>query len=394
MPAEQSLSYLLFILEFNLIAWELARRRGLDPDPRWQGRLDAASTFLANLMQGCDQLPAIGDADDAQVLRLDDRPGANKAQSILASAAAILGRADLKAVSPVWDEKSHWLLGEKGRSDFQALSEVPLEPASRIFPDGGYAVLNSEGANILWDCGPLGYLSTAAHGHADALSFTLAVDGQPILVDPGTFAYQEGGVWRDYFRSTSAHNTIVVDGQDQSEMLGDFLWGRQAKSTITGYSLGGELEWVLGKHNGYRALGISHRRALFFWKPGALVVVDLLDGTGEVTVDQHWHLSEYVDLSINADPIEFRTPSTRVYAISSDDPQLSRKVLSGEKDPIQGWISPCYGVKGPAPVLTCSGIVLLPVRLTFTLFWGDTDLIAAKSITSRSLGRLESNGLL
>jgi len=177
-------------------------------------------------------------------------------------------------------------------------------------------------------------------------------------------------------------------------MLGDFLWGRQAKSTITGYSLGGELEWVLGKHNGYRALGISHRRALFFWKPGALVVVDLLDGTGEVTVDQHWHLSEYVDLSINADPIEFRTPSTRVYAISSDDPQLSRKVLSGEKDPIQGWISPCYGVKGPAPVLTCSGIVQLPVRLTFTLFWGDTDLIAAKSITSRSLGRLGSNGLL
>jgi len=393
-PAEQSLSYLLFILEFNIIAWELARRNGINQDPRWYDRLDAASTFLANLMQGCDQLPAIGDADDAQVLRLDDRPGANKAQSILASAAAILGRSDLKAVSPVWDEKSHWLLGEKGRSDFQALSKVPLEPASRIFPNGGYAVLNSDRANILWDCGPLGYLSTAAHGHADALSFTLAVDGHSILVDPGTYAYQEGGVWRDYFRSTRAHNTIVVNHRDQSEILGDFLWGRRARTQIVRQFLGEDPAWVIGKHDGYQDEGLLHWRALFLWKPGALVVVDLLDGEGEVAIDQLWHLSEEVELDFKPDHIEFRSPATRIYAITGDEPQLSRKVLSGEQDPIQGWISPCYGVRKPAPVLTYSGIVQLPIQLTFTIFWGDIDLNAAQSITSRSLDKLESDVLI
>jgi hypothetical protein len=390
-PTEQSLSYLLFILEFNILAWELARRNGITQDPRWYDRLDVASTFLASLLKNRGKLPAIGDADDAYVLRLDDHPEASRVHSILASAAAILGRADLKEAAPIWDEKSHWLLGDQGERAFQALEHSTTEPTSRIFPDGGYVVLQSERAHVLWDCGPLGYLSTAAHGHADALSFTLAVDGHSILVDPGTYAYQEGGVWRDYFRSTRAHNTIVVNHRDQSEMHGDFLWGRRARTQIARQFLGEDPAWVMGKHDGYQDIGLLHWRALFLWKPGALVVFDLLDGEGEVAIDQLWHLSKEVDPVIKPHHIEFRSPATRICAITSDEPQLARKVLIGEQDPIQGWISPCYGVKKPAPVLTYSGIVQLPIQLTFTFFWGDMDLKEAQSITSRSLDKLESD---
>ena len=74
------------------------------------------------------------------------------------------------------------------------------------------------------DAGPLGYLSIAAHGHADCLAFTLAVAGRAILIDPGTYCYHSEPEWRDYFRGTAAHNTVRVDGCDQSEIGGAFMW--------------------------------------------------------------------------------------------------------------------------------------------------------------------------
>src|SRR5206468_507056 len=63
------------------------------------------------------------------------------------------------------------------------------------------------------DAGPLGYTAIAAHGHADALSFTLSVGGSEFLIDPGTCAYHTQERWRQYFRGTAAHNTLRVDGR-------------------------------------------------------------------------------------------------------------------------------------------------------------------------------------
>ncbi len=83
---------------------------------------------------------------------------------------------------------------------------------------------------LVVDAGPLGYRSIAAHGHADALSFTLSVGGLEFLVDPGTYAYHTQGAWRQYFRGTAAHNTVRVDGQDQSESGGNFMWLRKARA--------------------------------------------------------------------------------------------------------------------------------------------------------------------
>ena len=82
---------------------------------------------------------------------------------------------------------------------------------------------------------PLGYLSIAAHGHADALSFTLSVGGNEILIDPGTFAYHTQKRWREYFRGTSAHNTLRVDGADQSVPGGNFLWTQHSQTRVLSF---------------------------------------------------------------------------------------------------------------------------------------------------------------
>src|SRR5262249_9207637 len=144
------------------------------------------------------------------------------------------GRGDFKARAGRFDDKSRWLLGDAAAEKFAAL-DAASSPAMLEFPDGGYYIIGKDfgapgGGKALVDAGPLGYLSIAAHGHADALAFTLSVGGREILVDPGTYAYHRNRRWRDYFRGTSAHNTLRVDGREQSEPGGDFLWLSHARA--------------------------------------------------------------------------------------------------------------------------------------------------------------------
>ena len=91
---------------------------------------------------------------------------------------------------------------------------------------------------MVFDCGELGFKAIAAHGHADALSFTLRAFGSDVFVDPGTYDYFSYSAWRAYFRSTSAHNTLAVDGRDQSVMLGPFLWGARAQARCIAWEPG------------------------------------------------------------------------------------------------------------------------------------------------------------
>src|ERR1700754_4950041 len=67
-------------------------------------------------------------------------------------------------------------------------------------PNGGLVVLRKGSKRTTMDVGPLGYLSIAAHGHADALAVTLATDGHDLIVDPGTASYYGTSRWRDAHR--------------------------------------------------------------------------------------------------------------------------------------------------------------------------------------------------
>ena len=83
-----------------------------------------------------------------------------------------------------------------------------------------------------FDAAPLGYLSIAAHGHADALSFILHVDGQPVFIDSGTYTYHTEPEWRQYFIGTLAHNTIRINQKDQAVNGGPTLWTKHYKTSI------------------------------------------------------------------------------------------------------------------------------------------------------------------
>ena len=120
----------------------------------------------------------------------------------------------------------------------------------------------SEDGPEIWcrcDGGPHGFLSIAAHAHADALSVEVRHDGVDILADPGTYCYHGEPEWREWFRSTGAHNTIEIGGVSQSESGGPFLWNTQAPTTTLACEVGEQaVQTWSAEHDGYLRLNPAH----------------------------------------------------------------------------------------------------------------------------------------
>jgi uncharacterized heparinase superfamily protein len=143
------------------------------------------------------------------------------------------------------------------------------DPAGACLQSTGYALLRSGDGVLIADCGAPGPDDLPAHVHADALSFELSVGNQRVLVDGGVFDYTAGPL-RDRLRGTASHNTVTVDGQDQSEVWGVFRVGRRARVALLRCS---EVLLVTS-HDGYARLGVRHERR-----------IDAVDGVGWRVLD-------------------------------------------------------------------------------------------------------------
>jgi len=172
--------------------------------------------------------------------------------------------------------------------DYGALAEyarrlaVPVQEgalgAIEALPDSGYVRLQNARAVMICDVAPVGPDYLPGHTHADTLSFELSLDGRRVLVNGGTSTY-EPDPERQRQRGTAAHNTMVIDGQDSSEVWGGFRVARRARPF--GVRWGEEDGRLLleGAHDGYRRLPgcvIHHRRWILY--ADGLTIVDRVEG--------------------------------------------------------------------------------------------------------------------
>jgi len=283
-------------------------------------------------------------------------------RSLLATGAVLFGRGDFKGKAGRFDEKSRWLLGDAASERFRALPAAPVEPARRAFPEGGYYVLGQDfgmpcEVKAVADAGSLGYLSIAAHGHADALAFTLSAGGNEVLVDPGTYAYHDQKRWRDYFRGTSAHNTLRVDGEEQSVPGGNFQWLSHARARCEHFESGVERDVFEGVHDGYRRLNdpVRHRRRIEFDKRSMRTeVTDTLECGEEHFVEVHWHLAESCVARVSGHAVEVSCANVRM-RVECPRELGTPEVVVGRDDPPLGWISRRLGEKKPSPSIVCTG---------------------------------------
>jgi hypothetical protein len=156
--------------------------------------------------------------------------------------------------------------------------EIRAPKKSRWLEPSGYAVMRDDarGDHLIADFGRVCPDYLPAHAHADMFSYELTIGGQPAVVDSGVYEYAEGE-WRTWFRSTAAHNTVGVDGSDQSEMWGSFRVGRRARVLRTIWSETPQSTTIDGTHDGYAP--ILHRRVITaLHEPRLWLVLDHLSG--------------------------------------------------------------------------------------------------------------------
>jgi hypothetical protein len=369
---ESSTHYHEFVLELALLVWLVLRAGGDEPPPPARARLVAMLDFVAEMETFPGGAPEIGDSDNQSTLPFGAE--ASPRQTLLALGAVLCGRGDWKGLTRGLTRPAAVLLGAEGRAEYEALARARTAPTSRVYSEAGCAILrDATGNRAVWfDCGELGYLSTAAHAHADCLSIALGAFGQPMLVDPGTYTYHSEPAFRDFFRSTAAHNTVRVDGEEQSEMRGAFLWGRRAHGKLIEWATHPAIDLVTGEHDGFSHLPspVIHRRTIVFVKPDYLWVMDALAGEGEHGIEQFLHLGEAAVSHGGPGPgdVLASAPSGATLSVLVlGDPRPEVTLLSGCDRPLQGWVSPAFGQRRPGIVWRRVGFRPLPAVLHLLL---------------------------
>jgi hypothetical protein len=177
----------------------------------------------------------------------------------------------------------------------------------------------------------------------------LSVGGEEVLVDPGTYAYHTEPEWRRYFRSTRAHNTVLVDERDQSIQTGNFMWSRHAVARCLYFGEQGTVQRFLGEHDGYCALreSLEHQREILYDPMQRLFTIkDILEGQGTHEVCQHWHFAETLSPIVVDDEIHVETERHRIRLVPQTMPAHVQFHRGGTAEE-GGWISRGFGRKEP-----------------------------------------------
>jgi hypothetical protein len=355
---EQAVSYQQFVLDMMLLPLLAGRAAGEHFSPAYTSRMEAMLDFLASIMDCRGNVPMFGDADDGYLVRLCSFKKFNPYRSLLATGALLFRRCDFRHKAGRLDDKTRWLLGEPADDQWAALDRPQTRlPPRQQFAEGGYYVLGAEfetpkEIRIVADAGPLGYKSIAAHGHADALSFTLSAAGRELLVDPGTYAYHTQQRWRNYFRGTAAHNTLRIDGLDQSEPGGNFMWLRKARAGCSLWLSSAQKDTFEGWHDGYMRLPdpVKHRRLIELDKLARRVLVeDTLEMEEAHDVELFFHFSEHCQ--VVRDEGGYVASHGSISIQLSLPPDGEAQLYAGSVSPIAGWISRSFDRRVPTPTL-------------------------------------------
>ncbi|MEK7830042.1 MAG: alginate lyase family protein, partial [Acidobacteriota bacterium] len=330
--SELSSDYHHLALRNFLYAIELARMNQIELPDELHSQVRRALEFALYIHKPDGKIPALSDGDTASYLSL------------------------LRQGHELYGDETMLYAATQGRQG--------RAPAfrSRGFASGGYYILRSgwgetepfaDERYLIFDCGPLG---AGNHGHFDLLSFEAAAFGQSLVVDPSRYTYHEPASadstetnWRVMFRSTAAHNTVVVDCKNQTryefhkrkfKIKGDAP-AHELKSFITRK----DFDYLHGvaRSNEYAAV---HERRIAFIASEYWVISDLLLSDEEHDYDLLFHLSDkaFGKISVESRNGTLLVDSPNLVIAQSHDANITASIGDG-------YVSPSYGIKHPAPVV-------------------------------------------
>jgi hypothetical protein len=386
---EQSTFYHRYAIEFFLCAAILAERNSCPFPSEYLQGLEQMLEFLLHTSAPSGSHPSLGDSDGGRLIPFG-RFNAEDHRPLLSTAAVFFRRPEFRRGLDAMHEQTLWLLGAAAGDIFDSLEPGPAEQPSRTFSDAGLITMRSDWSErakfLLFDAGPQG-MRASGHGHADSLSLVCSANGVDWCVDPGTYVYSSSRPWRDYFRSTAAHNTIVVDGQDQAVMVDWFKWRELPRVNRERSFSRGILDYAVGAHTGYSRLKkpVIHRRRILFARPDYWIVSDELSGEGHHKFETFFHFGPGIDVE-RTDQGWIAHKNKERFLLVPLSADLNCKVVKGEKSPIQGWYSADYGHREPASVLVGEICAAPPLELHWLLFPLTHDFPIFRELKGRQKG--------
>ena len=370
---EQSLYYHVYALDFFLHARLLAARNEIAIPAAY----DEVVQRMLNVVEALAQTgiaEGFGDDDGGRLFN----PRRNRAEHTtdpLALGALAYGRGDFAAARLT--EESIWLFGERARSKF-ATPKRQDAPRSTCFQNGGlYVIAGSDprSQNMVIDAGPQG-VGRSGHGHADALSLHLTMNGARWLVDSGSGVYiSSNTAERDAFRGTAAHNAMRVDGMDQAVPDEPFSWTNIPVTRVENWVTGKTFVYFSGSHNGYERLEdpVTHRRSILQVDDdrGIWMVRDVALGAAEHELELNWHFAS--DLLVQK--VVQKVGASSVMAFRAGGEESGLRLVMPEQTGwstsiFEGRISPAYGRYETAPIVRCAARMKLPAEIATALVAG------------------------
>jgi len=302
---EGAIYYHHYTLEYILTAIALFERLGWAMPSPVRERARLMVDFVDSLVDDRGEPFEVGDRDDGAVTGLNLDTGTGVYESLLwtgcllfddpgfgAHAAAI---ARGRGVLPTPDPKSRYWFPKRSEP---VAATAAVRVSRRSFLEGGYFVSRDEGFTFLFKAGPFGYPSIAAHSHCDQLSVGLKHGCDTVLTDAGTYVYHTEDRWRRYFRGTSSHNTVRVDGQDQAEYSGPFLWATHANGQLEKVVDDPAAFEMVGRHDGYLRLPdpVTHERRVAYRRALGYRIADRVSGRKPHRFELYWNLAPEIDL--------------------------------------------------------------------------------------------------
>lgn len=384
---EQSSYYHRYTADFYTHLFALIRANGIvlsreDERMLWS-KLEAIFDHLMWIKRPDDTWPLFGDDDGGRLIKLDPiRSGAraNDFGDTLAMGAAIFKRGDWKQVAGDAPVEMLWLLGPEGVACYDRLKpETPTE-TSRAFETSGYFVIRDgwerNSSFALIDCGRHGAEMGPCHAHSDALSLELALRGCVWLVDPASYVYGAEPALRDWFRSTQAHNTAMVDGEDQSVPWTPFAWKTSANCSLAEFDDRGDCVVFEGSHDGYHRLSdpVTHTRSVVMLrKQSAFIVNDKFTARVRHSYAIRYHFAPGCEANVDDNRVEARMANGETLVINFFVKGLG---LGGVGARIEdGWVSTCYGQRTEAPVAVFEASGDGPMEFTTVILAASLDEI-------------------
>ena len=384
---ELASDYQCFVAELGFLAAVEAEVSGHPLSQVVWTRLGAMADSAAALIDERLRPPRQGDSDEGRALLLD-APAPNRWPSLLMLSDALIGRLGWWPQPPA--DAGSCIIGALAGGK-HSVDDRPSHRPSH-FADAGLTLLRTHGENEIWcrcDGGPHGYLSIAAHAHADALSVEVRYAGVDILADPGTYCYHGEPAWRSYFRSTIAHNTAELGSRNQSSEGGPFMWVRHAQTRGIEVVDDGDIARWAAEHDGYAALdpSVLHRRSVLLDRASRSIdIIDEFEG-GSHDIRLAFHFGPEVQVELDGSYAMLSWPgAAKPGTARLELPGGLRWTMHrGQTQPVLGWYSPGLGRRVPAVSLLGSGRCVVGAPLATRLEFLDVEKLSRAAVSERAV---------